>query len=82
MNADQTPKQDYNSELIKREKIEGTPFTIIEDTEKGWYVVMGNYIITKPSDTKELAMRILEIERWNIILTMIIIVINKQLGNE
>lgn len=81
--SDETPKHDYNSELINRERIEGTPFTIIEDKEKGYYITMGNYLITHPTKTKtEQIEKLHHLETWNIILTMIIIVINKQMGNE
>lgn len=74
-----------NSSLHEQIKIEGTPFTLIrhvfEDDSVIWFIVMGNYKITEPTETKEEQLEKLETEKWLIIMHMIIICIKKQMEN-
>lgn len=58
------------------EKIEGTLFSIANDPETGWFLSIGKYIITEPFPTKEEAISQLELDKWNIIMKMIILVVN------
>lgn len=58
------------------EKIEDTVFGIANN-EKGWFLVMGNNIITTPKDTRKECLQQLEDDKWNIIMKMIILVVDK-----
>lgn len=67
LGSDGTPKESSNSELIQREKIEGTPFWIIGQEEKEWFITMKNYKITEAKGTKEEAIEELEKNKWSVI---------------
>lgn len=62
--------------MIKQTKIEGTPFTQIEQEGKH-FLVMGNHRITDDKKTEEQAWESLDKEKWLIIMHMIIIAIEK-----
>jgi len=65
-----------NTELIEREKIEGTPFTLIKQEEK-WFITMGDHRITEPTKHKNEQYNKLEKEKWLIITNVIIIILEK-----
>lgn len=67
LGTDGTHKDASNTELIQRERIKGTPFWIIGQEEKEWFIVMKNYKITEGKKTKEEALAELENNKWNII---------------
>lgn len=60
-----------NSEqLIEREDIENTPFTIVKFSDK-WTLVMGRYKIAGPFPTKDLALEASKDASWNTIMIVI-----------
>lgn len=72
-----------NTEEIQQEQIEGTPFKIIGNNEKGYFLAFGPYKITENqptiTDTKEL----LESRMWDIIANLVITIVetlNKKNG--
>lgn len=73
-NADDNHK--HGSTLIEYEKIEGTPFTMINQDEK-WFIVMGDNRITEPTKTREEQFRKLKEDHWLITLTVAAIAIEK-----
>lgn len=72
-NVEETHKENYS--LIMREKIEKTPFHIIGDEEKGYFIALGKYRVTEPTKTPEEAIQKLDIEKWNILVDVITIII-------
>jgi hypothetical protein len=64
-----------NKELIQREEIENSPFSIIT-TENESFGVMGKYRITEPMNSKEEVKKELENITWNRI-TQVILLINE-----
>lgn len=73
-NVDDNPNKNYP--LIEREVIENTPFVLI--TKDGLsFIVMGEYIITEPTKTKEEALDKLNTETWLIIMHMTVIAVEK-----
>ncbi len=62
-----------NSELIVREPIENSPFTII-GIENQWFGSMGKYRITEPMDTKEEVKEEVSKITWDRIVQVILIV--------
>lgn len=75
LNAEETPNETSSRELRHYEKIQGTPFTLVRDGIN-WLIVMGNHRVTDNCDTREIALNKLKQDRWDIILTMILIVQN------
>lgn len=56
-----------SNSLIVREKIEGTPFTLIRILDQGWQIVMGDYLIVEKQETKEKALE--KIDGYKILKT-------------
>lgn len=74
--TEKIPKENFGS----IENIEDTAFTIAQDLELGWFLAMGHNRITKHMPTREEAIELLEKDKWNIIMIMIIIVVEKITG--
>lgn len=72
-NLSEEPHKQNSSDLIERYEIEGTPFTLIKQEGK-YFLTMGNYKITTPTDTEEETLKKLVTEQYNIILDMTTIV--------
>lgn len=51
-NANLTGKNPLNSELVKQNPIEGTPFTANKVGDK-WFVGLGKYRLTEPMETEQ-----------------------------
>lgn len=65
-----------SSKLIEREIIQGSPMWAIGNVEEGYYIVLGKYRLTEKSETMADALKLLEIEKWNIIIRAIIAICN------
>lgn len=76
-NADETRKK--SSSLTEREKIENTPFWVTR-TEEGWFLVMGEYRLTEPNDSKLITIDKLITNKWEIIMRMCAIITEKTLN--
>lgn len=76
-----------NPNLSSFEPIENTPFTLIkkatdhdpltDDQDYIYFLTMGDYRITEPTDTKEKTMEKLEKEKWMIIFSIIAVIVEK-----
>ena len=73
-NVENTNNSNYskNEELIKREDIKDSPFTMIT-TEEGTFGVMGKYRITEFGTTKEVKAELKKIT-WNRIIQVIMLI--------
>lgn len=69
-------KEELNTPLIVRNRIDGTPFHIVGNEEVGYFLTMGRYRLTDHYDTITEAETALERDFWDIILHMIITVID------
>lgn len=73
--------QSENKQLAQRKKIEGTPFYMIKQTTDNdkdrYFLVMGDYRLTEPTDTEEETVQKLKSEHWNIVCNIIAITTNK-----
>lgn len=78
MSAGQTLRESSgDTELVKKVKMVGTPFTVIQYGEK-WYLMMGRYRLNEdPYNTQLEAEKYLEENTWDVILKMIVIVIEQ-----
>lgn len=73
-NTQQNAENNHN--LNSFEPIENTPFTLIKK-EENYFLTMGDYRITEPTDTKEKTMEKLEKEKWMIIFSIIAVIVEK-----
>lgn len=55
------------------EKIENTVFAIANN-ERGWFLTIGNNIITEPKETRKECIEQLEKDMWNIIMKLIVLI--------
>lgn len=75
MNAKKTNKFDFSKgkEIIKKERLEGTPFTIKWTEGKGWQLGMAEYALTDYFQEKEEVLELvckINID-WNLLITII-----------
>lgn len=70
-------KNPKNTELVKKEEIPNTPFTIVEINNE-YFGVMGQYRLTEISQNKEEIKKELESINWTRIIQIILILIEKQ----
>lgn len=61
-----------------REKIEGTPFYVVGNEEKGYMGTFNRYQVTTPFKTPEEVVDHIEKEKFNIILTMVLCVLDRK----
>jgi len=59
-------KNSSNEELIKRERIEGTPFDAINEG-KGWFLTMGRFKITETTEDLEELRKQTEGTNWGLL---------------
>lgn len=71
--AKETDKENY---LTEEHEIPNTPF-MIRRVEDKWFVTIGDYRLTEPEPTRKDAEIKLSIERWHIILKLIMIAVDK-----
>lgn len=76
-NAGEQPKQDSSSEIHTREEIEGTPFVIVGNEERGYMLTTGDHMVSEYQPTVWEAKQLLETEKWNIITNLMIVVYKK-----
>ena len=69
--------KEENTELITREQIDETPFTVI-GTKEGFFGSIGKYRITEPVETAEEVKKELEVISWNRITQIMLILIETQ----
>lgn len=78
-------KNTYNKELVSRKKIPNTPFEIIGNEERGYFLAFGKYKLTPDIKTEEDVIMYLEETSWYIIVNIIAIMLNKyekEVGND
>lgn len=80
-NAKKTNKENSSTELVKMEKIHGTPFTAVLRDEK-YYIIMGKYRMNEePLNTMDEVYEFLENEMWNVMTAMMVIISGDTLEN-
>lgn len=73
-NAENNHNKDYLVEIFP---IDDTPFILVKQTDQ-WFISLGHTRITNTRPTKEEALQLLETEKWNAILAMIVDVVEKR----
>lgn len=71
--TEETQQNNNNSpsELVEREKVEGTGFEIIGNKEKGYFVALGIFRITEPKPSKGILRKMIQHKDYEIILGLI-----------
>lgn len=64
------PNKENSSEILKREPIEGTPFTVTGNDEQGFAISFGKYRLGEIRETPQEAEADLIDEMWNIAARM------------
>lgn len=76
-NAENHHNTNFSSEeLLERENIEGSPFVIIGNEQKGYFLTLGKWRLTDSFKTKLDVILDLDKNKYTIILKMLICVIN------
>lgn len=69
-----------NKELIKREDVDGTPFTIVK-TEGQYFIAIGLSRITEKTENKKDLLKLIEEKDWTLLMNAVVAVsqhVNKQ----
>ena len=68
---------------LSRHEVEESPFTVVGNDENGWVGTMGKYRITEQFNSKEEAIKDVEVITWNRIVQVLILVNQlKEVDNE
>lgn len=70
-NSEKSPDKASSTELVIREKIEGTPFQLINMDNKGWFLALGKFRMTEIGLEKEVLIKLVEDKDWTLILDTI-----------
>lgn len=73
-NADESQDKPKSSELLQREEVTGTPFTIVGNEEKGYFLAMGKWKLSGHLPSKTAVIAYLDAEHWTITMNCIIVV--------
>lgn len=76
LNANTTDKPNSTEQLIEREQISGSPFWIIGDQEKGYFLTFGKWQLTERYETKLDVLNSLHDNEYDIILKMVLCIID------
>lgn len=72
-----------NKQLIQRKIIEGSPFYVVkqimDNNKEQYFMIMGDYRLTEPTETEKETLDKLITEHWNIIVNIIAIACDKML---
>lgn len=85
--ANNIPYLDENTEIMEREKVEGTPFEVIGNKETGYWVAFGMFRLTEQG-TKEEAYNGIAQKGWDMIGNFIYAamanrdIVNEQMKNK
>lgn len=85
LNVEETPNSNSSEDLIERIQIKTTPFWIIGQKEKGYFLVMGKHQISEIMETIEEVENYLTTYTWDITLKLCLIIYNdvqKELNNQ
>lgn len=77
-NANQTDSAELNSELVRRKKVENTPFEIISINEQNeHFATLGEYRLTERYKTAEAAEQEVSKITWNRVIQVMMIINEK-----
>lgn len=74
--AENANTDNKKSTLITRTQIQNTPFTLVGNKDKGYFLTIGTYRITNYYPTATEAKEQLYKEQWNIIMNLIAIALD------
>lgn len=62
---------DQIKQLVTNEEIEGTPFRLVGNKEKGYFIAFGKYKLTETEETKTAATNKLTTNQWDVLTALI-----------
>ena len=69
MSADSQPKEP-SSELVTKEQITDTPFELVGNEERGYFIAIGKYKVSQNYSDKETAIDDAKYPAWDILLNV------------
>lgn len=91
MNAgnESTTKTDYSNEIVRREPVEGTPFTLIcqqsgeplegEEQVTQYFGTLGKYRITETKEQREKILEELQQFSWDMVLKILAVIVPNEI---
>lgn len=73
LNANE-PNNFPSGQIVEREQIENTPFWIVGNKERGYFLAFGKFQMTEEVPNKLDVILNLEKDRWNVLVKMIVCV--------
>lgn len=70
-----------NKKIVDYAELPGTPFTMVR-RQNGYFVTLGNQMVTPELNSEEEALTYLQLNMWNIMLQMITVVFSKMTAGE
>lgn len=70
--AEENQNNSNSTELLERERIENTPYTIIGNQEKGYFLAFGKYKVIENKPTKQEVRDELEKRKWFVMIDTVI----------
>lgn len=71
-NVEESLPSQQSSEMAEMDVIEGTPFTVVGNEERGYFIAIGKFRISEVKPTREEAECLLSTDRWNVIVNLIV----------
>lgn len=71
MNAEKQDKETYGTELVKMERIEETPFTLVTIEDKGSFIAIGEKRVSDFKESKEELIELINGKSWELIVATI-----------
>lgn len=72
-------QDNQNYPLIKREKVEGTPFHLVNANEEGWFIALGKYRMTEVGYYTKSELEVMVMNKdWTLILDTIAVLTEGQ----
>lgn len=74
--AEEKQNKEKSSELLERERIENTPYTIIGNQEKGYFLAFGKYKVIENKPTKQEVRDELEKRKWFVMMDTVVCILD------
>lgn len=83
-NAEKTDSKNSSTEIIKRERIEGTPFVAIKEENKDWFITLGRYKVMEGFEELEELTEYIHSQtvEWEFLTNVISVVVHELLQEE
>ncbi len=74
--AERLDNTDSNYEMVKRQRVEGSPFELITIEDEGSFIALGNKRLTEVYEKKLQALDAINEKSWNNIIRVMVVVMD------